>query len=117
MTSSSTGDLAHPHESIRLWHGRMPRIIVLVAVGLVVIGTFLFWGPIGLGNGPLSAALGATEGSGYSGRGPVAFVINIQNSGDTPAVIDGLDLIGGTSYPSPHLLGLEVLTSGACGGA
>lgn len=119
MTSSSTGDLGHPRESVRvrLWHGQVPRIIVLAAVGLLAIGAFLYWGPIGLGNGPLSAALGAAEGSGYSGHGLLGFVIPIQNSGATPAVIDGLDLIGGTSYPRPHLLGLEALTSGACGGA
>jgi hypothetical protein len=30
--------------------------------------------------------------------------------------VDGLDLIGGTSYPGPHVLALEVLSSGACGG-
>jgi hypothetical protein len=34
-----------------------------------------------------------------------------------PAVVDGLDIIGGTSYASPHVLGLEVLTRGRCGGA
>lgn len=119
MTSSSTGEPAHPREptASRLWLGRMPRVIVLLAVGLLAVGTFLFWGPIGLGNGPLNAALGAEEGSGYSGHGPIAFVIPIYNSKDTPVVIDGLDLIGGTSYPRPHLLGLEVLASAACAGA
>jgi hypothetical protein len=28
--------------------------------------------------------------------------------------VDGLDLISGTSYPGPHMLGLEALTAGAC---
>jgi hypothetical protein len=41
----------------------------------------------------------------------------IRNSGDARAVIDGLDVIGGTSYPGPRVLGLEVLTAGRCGGA
>jgi hypothetical protein len=30
--------------------------------------------------------------------------------------VDGLDLIGGTSYPGPRVLGLEALTPGACTG-
>ena len=42
--------------------------------------------------------------------------IPIFNSGGSSAVEDGLDLIGGTSYPGPHLLGLEVLTSDTCMG-
>ena len=104
-------------KSARGWYGRKRPVIILVAVGLLAIGTFLLWGPVGLGNGPLSAAIYATQGWADPGRGPIGFVIPIQNSGDAPAVIDGLELIGGTSYPHPHVLGLEVLTSGLCGGA
>ena len=48
--------------------------------------------------------------------GPVGLVIPIYNSGGSPAVVDGLDLIGGTSYPGPHVLGLAVLTSDTCMG-
>lgn len=108
----------HPkRESARAWYGRKRRVAILVAVGLLAIGVFLLWGPIGLGNGPLSAGSGSTQGWSDSGRGPVGFVIPIQNSGDAPAVIDGLDLIGGTRYPGPRVLRLEALTSGTCGGA
>ena len=104
-------------KSVRAWYGRQRRVIILVAVGLFAIGAFLLWGPVGLGNGPLSAASYATQGAVHSGGGPVGFVIPIHNSGDSYAVVDGLDLIGGTSYPGPHVLGLEVLTSGLCGAA
>jgi hypothetical protein len=104
-------------KSVRAWYGRKRRVTILVAVGLLAFGAFLLWGPIGLGNGPLRAAIYATQGWADSGRGPVGFVIPLQNSGDAPAVIDGLDLIGGTSYPGPHVLRLEVLTAGRCGAA
>jgi hypothetical protein len=107
----------HPKDkSVRAWYERKRRVMILAAAGLVAFGAFLLWGPIGLGNGPLSTAvdygLGAVRPS-----GPAGFVIPIYNSGDSSAVVDGLDLISGTSYPSPHVLGLEVLTSGACMGA
>jgi hypothetical protein len=116
MTSSHVED--RQGKPVRAWFGRKLLISIAAAVMfLLAIGAFLFWGPIGLGNGPVSAAMYATEGWADSGRGPVGFVIPIQNSGDAAAVIDGLDLTGGTGYPAPHLLRLEVLTSGNCGAA
>jgi hypothetical protein len=115
MTNSS---IDNPKDkSVRAWYGRKRRAVIVAAVGLLAIGAFLLWGPIGLGNGPVSGAISGAQGSVDLGRGPVGFVIPIQNSGAAPAVIDGLDIIGGTSYPRPHLLGLEVLTTGTCGGA
>lgn len=115
MASSSVD---HPkHESARVRYGHKRRVTILVAVGFLAIAAFLLGGPVGLGNGPLSAGFGSTQGWSDSGRGPVGFVIPIQNSGDAPAVIDGLDLIGGTRYSGPHVLRLEVLSSGTCGGA
>jgi hypothetical protein len=101
----------------RAWHGRRRQGAVLLAAGLLIIGAFLRWGPIGLGNGPLSAGFGATQGWDDSPRRPVGFVIPVQNSGAAPAIVDGLDLIGGTSFPGPHVLWLEVLNAGGCGGA
>jgi hypothetical protein len=115
MASLSVDD--PKHDSVRGRPGRKRRASILVAVGLPAIGAFLLWGPIGLGNGPLNAGVGATQGWTDTGRRPVGFIIPIQNSGDTPAVIDGLDLIGGTRFPGPRLLRLEVLTSSLCGGA
>lgn len=111
MTSSL---IDHPNDtSVRAWLRRKRRVIILAAAGLLAAGAFLLWGPIGLGNGPLSTGLGYGTGAVHAGS-PVGLVIPIYNSGDSSAVVDGLDLISGTSYPAPHVLGLEVLTSGAC---
>ena len=113
MTNSLTD---YPNEtSVRAWLRRMRRVIVLAAAGLLATGAFLLWGPVGLGNGPLSTGLNYGQGSVHAG-GPVGLAIPIYNSGDSSAVVDGLDLIGGTSYPGPHVLGLEVLTSDTCMG-
>jgi hypothetical protein len=101
--------------SVRGWLSRMRRVILLVAAGLLATGAFLLWGPIGLGNGPLSTGLNYGQGSVHVG-GPVGLAIPIYNSGDSSAVVDGVDLIGGTSYPGPHVLGLEALTSDTCMG-
>jgi hypothetical protein len=111
MTSSSIDD---PNgTTVRAWYWRKRRVIILAAAGLLATGAFLLWGPIGLGNGPLSTGLGYGSGAVHPGA-PVGFVIPIFNSGNSSAVVDGLDLISGTSYPGPHVLALEVLTSGAC---
>jgi hypothetical protein len=92
------------------------RLIVIAAIAMLVVGAFLLWGPIGLGNGPLSAAMYASVGGPTSGRVPVGFMIGMHNSGHAPAVIDKIELVGGTRYPAPRLLALAVMTSGHCGG-
>lgn len=98
------------------WQRRWP--VIKVAVGTVMaVGAFLLWGPVGVGNGPLNAGIDGSQGSHDSGRGPVGFVIPIRNSGQARAVIDGVDIVGGTRYAGPHVLALEVLTAGRCGGA
>ncbi len=102
-------------KSVLAWYGRKRRVMILAAAGLLAAGAFLLWGPIGLGNGPLSTGLGYGEGAVHAGA-PVGLVIPIYNSGGSSAVVDGLDLIGGTSYPGPHLIRLEVLTSDTCQG-
>ena len=113
MSSLSIDD---PQDTpVRAWYRRKSRVVILAAAGLLAAGAFLLWGPIGLGNGPLSTGLGYGEGAVHAG-GPVGLVIPIYNSGGSPAVVDGLDLISGTSYPGPHVLGLEVLTSDTCMG-
>lgn len=84
MTSSP---IDHPKgTSVRAWSGRRRRVIIVVTAGLLALGAFLLWGPVGLGNGPLSVAFYGTQDSVHSGRGPVGFVIPIHNSGDSYAV-------------------------------
>lgn len=113
MTSAPVDD---PQDSsVRRRSGRW-RWVIVAAVGLLAAGAFLIWGPIGLGNGPLTAAEDSTVGGSDPGGGPVGFVIPFRNPQGAPAVVDRLDLIGGTRYAAPRLLRLEVLTSGRCGG-
>jgi hypothetical protein len=110
MTGSS---IDHPEDAlVRTWYGRKLRVIIAVAAAFLATGVFLLWGPIGLGNGPLSAGVGYGASEAHAGS-PVGLFIAIYNSGSS-AVVDGLDLISGTSYPGPRVLGLEALSSGAC---
>jgi hypothetical protein len=113
MSSLSVDD---PEDtSVRAWYRRKGRVIIIAAAGLLAAGAFLLWGPIGLGNGPLSTGLAYGEQWVHAGT-PVGLAIPIHNSGDSSAVVDGLDLISGTGYPGPHVLQLEVLTYDACMG-
>ena len=54
---------------------------------------------------------------GGAGRQPAGFIIPIHNSGSAAAIIDGIEIIGGTRYDDPHVRALRVLTSAACGAA
>jgi hypothetical protein len=96
---------------------RALRILLVAAVLLAAAGGFLLWGPIGLGNGPLSMATGGASGAADPGAGPYAILLPVHNSGHDQAVIDSVQLVGGTQYPAPHLLSLNLLGSGACGAA
>ena len=113
MSSAPVGD----QKDNWVWRGfGRWRLVIVAAVGLVAVGALLLWGPIGLGNGPLTAADGSSVSWPDSGGGPVGFVIAFRNPGDAPAVVDSVELIGGTRYAAPRLLRLEVLTAGRCGG-
>jgi hypothetical protein len=96
---------------------RALRIVAIAAAVLAAAGGFLLWGPIGVGNGPLSMATGGASGAADPGAGPYAILLPVHNSGHDQAVIDSVQLVGGTQYPAPHLLSLKLLGSGACGAA
>jgi hypothetical protein len=99
-----------------VWQRRRRTIIALVAV-LLVVGAFLLWGPIGLGNGPLNVEMGATVGWNESGTATAAgIILPMYNRGGSAAVVDAVDLVGGTRYATPRILALAVLTSANCGG-
>jgi hypothetical protein len=93
---------------------RSRRVILPGAVVLLVIGAFLLWGPIGLGNGPLSTRDDGAEGWTDSSPGPVAITFLLRNSGHDQPVIDAVELVGGTSYASPRELGLDAETPPRC---
>jgi hypothetical protein len=88
---------------------RQRRIIIPMIAALVAIGAFLIAGPIGLGNGPLSVLGGGGAGQMTdAGPGPVAISLLLANSSRGRPIIDAVELIGGTSYPAPRELGLDV---------
>jgi hypothetical protein len=80
-----------------------------------VVGAFLLWGPIGIGSGPLGVGIGATVGESDVSQTPVGFIVPMYNPGGSAAVVDSVDLVGGTRYPTPRILALGVLSSSACG--
>jgi hypothetical protein len=100
-----------------LWQ-RQQRLIIAVVAVLLVVGAFLLWGPVGLGNGPLNVEMSATVGWDETTGHPVAtgIILPMYNRGTSTAMIDSVDLVGGTRYPAPHILALAVLTSANCGG-
>jgi len=103
--------------SLRGRWDRWRRVVVPAALALLAVGAFLLWGPVGLGDGPVSVTSSGAEGWTDSAGGPVLAPLPIYYSGHPEAVIDGVQLIGGTRYPAPHVLVLEVLaTSGSCAG-
>ena len=98
------------------WNRRR-RVAVAAVLAFLAVGAFLLWGPVGLGNGPVSVHRSGAMGWVDSSGSPVLATLPIYYSGHPEAVIDGVQLIGGTRYPVPHVLTLEVLaTSRACTG-
>ena len=94
---------------------RQPRsrwgwlIIPAVAI-MLAVGAFFHWGPIGLGNGPLFVRDAGAEGTAVQHPGPVGTVVPIFTAGPGPAVVDGIDVVGGTRYPSPRVLATGMLS-------
>jgi hypothetical protein len=101
----------------RQWRQGRRRLLVCTSAALLAVGAFLLWGPIGLGNGPLSVEIRGAEAWADPGQTPVGFIVPIFNSGHGRAVIDAVEALGGTSYTGPRELGLAVLSSDNCSGA
>jgi hypothetical protein len=99
-----------------VWQRRRRTIIALVAV-LLVVGAFLLWGPIGLGNGPLNlgsyCCLGQTA---LRGEQRAALVIPVLNSARATAVVDSVQFKGGNGFPNAHVLSLWTISYANCGG-
>jgi hypothetical protein len=92
------------------------RIAELSTAAILLIGAFLLWGPIGLGNGPLGVEMAPTISGVDQHETQLAFLLPMYNSSHSVAVVDGVTLIGGTRFPAPRLLKLGVL-SATCLGA
>jgi hypothetical protein len=92
------------------------RMIVTAAALLVAIGLFLGWGPVGLGNGPVSTMTGGVQGWSDAARVPVGLVIPVLDSGHQPAVIDGVRFTGGAGYPAPRVFAVHAVTFTTCAG-
>lgn len=88
---------------------RHRRAIIPALVAVLAVAAFLIWGPVGLGNGPLKVGWPGGESWGDTADAPVALSLPIFYSGHDPAVIDSVDILGGSSYPSPRVIALEVL--------
>jgi hypothetical protein len=103
--------------SLRARWTRRRRVVIPALVALLAVAAFLLWGPIGLGNGPLQVGQPGGEGWADSADVPVALALPMSYAGRDSAVIDGVDFVGGTSYPAPHAVSLEVLaTDPQCSG-
>lgn len=75
---------------------RRPRFARYIAG--VVVGALLLWGPVGIGNGPLSTGVWDTQSWSEPDVSPIGTIIPVNNSGRAPAVIDAVQLIGNTRY-------------------
>jgi hypothetical protein len=117
VSAESAVDAADSSGRSRWPWSRRWRYIAGAIVVLLAVGAFLLWGPIGIGDGPLSMGAWDTTSWVDPGLSPIATVIPVNNNGGAPAVIDAVQLVGNTPYPTPRLIApLELLTSGKCGG-
>jgi hypothetical protein len=110
--AASSADVSPPSRR-RRWL----RIGITTLSILLAVGAFLLWGPIGLGNGPLAVYVPVGDGWTDRVQQPVGFILPMYNSGGSPAVVDSVQLLGGTRFPAPHILALAVLTSARCLGS
>ena len=79
------------------------RWLAASVITLIIVGAFLAWGPIGIGNGPLwvPTASGGEYGWSQQQTAPVAYVLPIGNHGQEPAVIDGVTITSRHAYMAP----------------
>lgn len=88
---------------------RWRRVAAAAAIAIVVLAALAFWGPVGLGNGPLSVpiASGGYGAPGALGR-PSVYVVPLTNSAAGTAVIDSVDVMFAPGYPTGHVLSVSV---------
>jgi hypothetical protein len=93
---------------------RLKRIFIPAIAVLVAVGAFLYWGPIGLGNGPLGVP--SMDGRiGLSTSQPTAFVATLVNTGGSGAVIDGVAVTSAAGYSRARVLTVRVARNSSYG--
>jgi len=86
-----------------------------VVVVLLGIGAFLDRGPIGLGNGPLTFGSFSVAGILDTRGAPVGLVIDVINHGRSPAIVNGVTLVGGgNGYTAPRLITVYAVRDQGC---
>jgi len=87
--------------------GRHRRNFIAALAVVVAVGAFLFWGPIGLGNGPLGVP--SIDGRfGWSTTQPTDYVATLVNAGGSTAVIDHVTVISADGYDPVRVLSVRV---------
>lgn len=83
------------------------RQLTTGVAAVVLIGAFLVFGPIGLGNGPLGVP--SMDGRfGLSTSKPTAFVATLVNTGGSAAVIDGVTVASAAGYSPVRVMSVRV---------
>jgi hypothetical protein len=85
---------------------RRRRWLVATVVAVAAVGSFLAWGPIGLGNGPIwvPTAESGTYSWNESRTEPAVYVLPIGNHGQGAAIIDTVVVTGRQGFAPPVLL-------------
>lgn len=87
----------------------------VAALILLAAGAFVAWGPVGVGDGPLSVAFVSSTGT-VPQSAPTMVLIPVQTAAGTRAVIDAVGITGGNGSPPPELLEVVGDRSQACSG-
>jgi hypothetical protein len=88
---------------------RRRRVVIPVIAALLAVGAFLFWGPIGLGNGPLGVPAGFGDfGQVQASTQPTAYVATLVNAGGSTAVIDNVTVTSAQGYSPVRVLSVRV---------
>jgi hypothetical protein len=83
------------------------RNAVATLAALVLVGAFLYFGPIGLGNGPLG--LPSMDGRiGWFTTQPTDYVATLVNAGGSTAMIDRVTVASADGYAPVRILSVRV---------
>ena len=96
---------------------RWAQLVAAAVVMSLLVAAFLLWGPIGLGSGPLTVY--APSGGQILGPRDRAWGLVVgMHAGNSGAIIDQVNAVGGASYSGPHVLSVlgAGVRDGQCAG-